>query len=50
MMIGLRPIRSESIPKTIKKGVPSARAMAIIQLVSTKLTFAMLLFCSQVEA
>ena len=32
MMIGLRPILSDSQPKTMKKGVPSTRAPAIIRL------------------
>ena len=29
MMIGLRPIRSDSMPKTTKNGVPASSASAI---------------------
>ena len=32
MMIGLRPMRSESEPKITKNGVPSSSAPAIIRL------------------
>ncbi|MCY1381691.1 hypothetical protein D9M69_696260 [compost metagenome] len=32
MMIGLRPILSDSEPNTTKKGVPSSSAAAIIRL------------------
>ena len=39
MMIGLRPIRSESEPKTMKNGVPSSSAPAISRLALWASTF-----------
>ena len=39
MMIGLRPIWSDSAPKTTKNGVPISSAAAISRLAVTESTF-----------
>ena len=48
MMIGLRPILSDSQPKTTKKIVPSASAMAIMMLTETPSTLST--FCRKNSA
>lgn len=39
MMIGFRPMRSASVPKSTKKGVPISRAAAIIRFAAWASTF-----------
>ena len=41
MMIGLRPILSDSVPKMTKNGVPSSSATAIIRLAVVASTLAL---------
>ncbi len=48
MMIGLRPILSESPPKTTKKGVPRMSAMATMMLADCRSTFST--FCRKNSA
>ncbi|MFN8537089.1 MAG: hypothetical protein U0232_06385 [Thermomicrobiales bacterium] len=50
IITGLRPIRSESAPKTMKKGGQRQGDIAMIQFESTNETLALAAFCSQERA